>query len=74
MRGHRAFCQRGSIFDKGREDPNTIISWPSSSRKRHAIQMAFRWRAEDGRTRNAGLVGVIFRGSGLVLLRNPIFL
>ena len=73
MRGSKAFCQRGSNFDKGREDPNTIISGPSSSRKRHAIYMAFRWREDDGLTMNAGLVAVIFRGSGPELLRNPIF-
>ena len=38
-------------------------------------QMAFRWRADDGPTLNAGLVALgFFRGSGPVLLRNPIFL
>ena len=37
--------------------------------------MAFRWRADDGPTLNAGLVALwYFRGSGPVLLRNPIFL
>ena len=34
--------------------------------------MAFRWRACDGPTLNAGLVALRFlRGSGPVLLRNP---
>ena len=37
--------------------------------------MAFRWRADDGPTLNAGLVALrFFRGSAPVLLRNPIFL
>ena len=39
--------------------------------------MAFRWRADDGPTLNAGLVALcFFRGSGplsCLLLRNPIF-
>ena len=36
---------------------------------------AFRWRADDGPTLNAGLIALsFFMGSGLVLLRNPIFL
>ena len=35
--------------------------------------MAFHWCADDGRTWDAGLVAMwIFRGSGPVLLRNPI--
>ena len=37
--------------------------------------MAFRWRAGDGPTLNAGLVALwFFRGSGPVLQRNSIFL
>ena len=37
--------------------------------------MAFHWHADDGQTLNAGLVALWFlRGSGPVLLRNPIFL
>ena len=37
--------------------------------------MVFRWCAEDGPTLNAGLVALRFyRGSGPVLLENPIFL
>ena len=72
MRGSRKFCQRGSNFDnvflvdEGREDPSNTISGPSS---------AFRWRADDGPTMNAGLVALrFFRGSGPVLLENPLFL
>ena len=68
LHGSRKFCQRGSIFflvDEGIEDPNTTINRPSSARQRNA---------DDGPTLNAGLVAVIFRGSGPVLLRNPIFL
>ena len=44
MRGSRKFCQRGSNFDnvffylfRGEIDANTIISGPSSARKRNAI-------------------------------------
>ena len=37
-------------------DPNTTISGPSSARQRNAILMAFRWRADDGLTLNAGSV------------------
>ena len=63
IRGSRKFCQRGSNFDKffflllvdeGREYPNTTISGPSLARQRNAIEMAFRWRADDGPTLNAG--------------------
>ena len=65
MRGSRKFCQRGSnidnlffLFDEGRNDKNTTISGPSSARQRNAIKMAFRWRADDGPTLNAGLVAL----------------
>ena len=48
---------------------------PSSARQRTAIQMAFRWRANDGPLLNAGLVALwFFRVSRPVLLRNTIFL
>ena len=78
MRGSRKFCQSGSNFDNifspvGREDPNkyhykrAIIGPPV---KRHL--MAFRWRADDGPSLNAGLG--FFRGSRSVLPENPIFL
>ena len=61
MRGPRKFCQRGSNFEnvffyEGIEDPNTTISGPLLARQRNAISMAFRWRADDGPTLNAGLV------------------
>ena len=63
------FCQRGSNFenvlfsflvDEGREDPNTTIRGPSLAHQRNAstVQMAFRWRADDGLTLNAGLVAL----------------
>ena len=64
MRGSRKFYQRGSSFDnaflvdEGREDPNTAISGPSLARQRNATEMAFRWRAYDGPTLNAGLVAL----------------
>ena len=53
------------LVDEGREDPNTTISGSSSARQRNAIV--------DGPTLNAGSF-VLFRGFGLVLFRNPIFL
>ena len=52
----------GSNFDiflitEGRKDPNTI-SGPSTAHQRNAIEMALRWRADDGPTLNAGLVAL----------------
>ena len=44
------------LVNEGREDPNSTKSGPYSARKRNAIQMAFRWRANDCPTLNAGLV------------------
>ena len=32
----------------GIEDPNSALTGPSSARHRNAIEMAFRWRADDG--------------------------
>ena len=66
MPGSRKFCQRGSNFDifwvflayKGIDDLNTTISWPSSAHQRNVIFMAFRRRADDGPTLNAGLVAL----------------
>ena len=58
----RKFFQRGPnlitffLVDKGIEDTNTAIIGPSSASQRNAISMAFRWRADDGPTLNAGLV------------------
>ena len=46
------------LIDKGREDPNTTISGPSSARQRNANEMAFRWCAGDGPALNAGLVAL----------------
>ena len=37
-------------------DPNSSISGQSWARQRSAIQMAFHWCADDGKTLNAGLV------------------
>ena len=44
------------LVDEWWEDPNTTISGPSSARKRNAIKIAFRWRADDGPTLNAGSI------------------
>ena len=48
------------LFAEGREDPkNTIpVSGPSLARQRNAIEMMFRWPADDGPTLNAGLVAL----------------
>ena len=70
----------GSVFcfllvDDGREDQNTTKSGSLSNRERNAIEMAFCWRTDDAPTLNAGLVDLFFsRGSGPVLLGNPIVL
>ena len=66
MRGSRKLSQTGS---------NTynfflLVGWRED---RNAIEMAFCWRADNGPPLNAGLF-VIFRGSGSILLGNPIFL
>ena len=65
MRGTREFCQRGpkfdsfffilSLVDEGRADPNTTINSILTARQRNVIKMAFRWRADDGQTLNAGV-------------------
>ena len=39
-------------------DPNITTSGPSSARQRNAIWMAFRWRADDSSTLNAGSVAL----------------
>ena len=41
------------LVDRGKEDPNTAINGPSSARQRNAINIAFRWRADDGPTLKA---------------------
>ena len=67
MRGSRKFCQRGSnidngfccfffLVDEGRDDPNIIISGPSSASQRNAILVAFRCRADDDPKLNTDLV------------------
>ena len=46
------FC----VSDDERGDQNNTKSGPISTHKRNAITVAFRWRAYDGPTLNAGLV------------------
>ena len=62
MRGSRKFFQRVSNFsvDKGIRVQNAtpLLMGPLSARKRNAIEMAFRLRADDGPTLNAGLVAL----------------
>ena len=43
----------GALVDEEKENPNTSISGPSSARQRNAIEMAFRWCADDCPTLNA---------------------
>ena len=58
-----------------REDRNASKSGPSSARQRNAIEMVFRWRADEWPTIKCWLGSFeIFRGSGSILLGNPIFL
>ena len=38
------------FIDERRKDPNTTIRGPLMARQRNAIEMAFRWRADDGPT------------------------
>ena len=55
----------------GIDNPNTAINGPPSARQRNAIEID----VDAGPTLNAGLVALRFlRGSGPVVLRNPIFL
>ena len=62
------FCLFVLLVDEGREDLNITINEPSSARQRNASwrvdygSMAFRWRADDGPTLNAGLVAFSFPG------------
>ena len=48
MRGSRKFCQMGSKFDnvflvgEGKEDPNTVINGPSSTRHLNDVSLACR--------------------------------
>ena len=38
------------FFDEGKEYLNSTKRWPSSAHERNAIEMAFRWRTDDGPT------------------------
>ena len=59
MHGSRKFNQRGSnsdnIFGEGREGERIQIALKVDQ---HRPVMAFRWRADDGPTLNAGLVAL----------------
>ena len=59
------------LVDEGKADQKTTINRPSSARQRNAISMAFRWRAYDGQTLNAGLVAVIFYGIWTSIAKKP---
>ena len=74
MRGSRNFCQSGFNFDnvfyfvfilvdERRDDQNTRAKiGPSSAHQQSVIQMAFRWRPDDGLALNSGLVALRFSG------------
>ena len=46
------------LVDEGERGSKSTKSGPSSARQRNAIIMAFRWRADDGPTLNAGLLAL----------------
>ena len=74
MRGSRKFLEGGyfCLIDGGLEDPNTASTGPSSARQRNAIEMAFRWRADDGPSLIAGFVSLrFFPGSRTSIAKNP---
>ena len=60
VRGGSALTSFFSFFlvNQGRAGLNTTISVPASARQRNAIRMAFRWRADDVPSLNAGLVAL----------------
>ena len=67
MRRYRKFCLRESIFDnicflvdEGTDHPNTAINGSSSACQGKAIEIASRWRANNGPTLNAVLVALLF--------------
>ena len=59
------------LVDERRDGPNTTKSRPSSARQRNAIEMAVRWRADDGPTLNSGLVVCDFQGSHTSIAKKP---
>ena len=65
VRGSRKFCQRGyntdNVFflvDGMERGSNDTKSGPSSARQRNAIEMEFRWRADNGPPLNVGFVAL----------------
>ena len=62
-RGHNS-CADPESFVRGGPTLTTIFfpffkkNGPSSTRQQNAIDMAFRWRADDGSPLNAGLVAL----------------
>ena len=78
MRGSWKFWERGFRFflaGEGIEDPNTTINRPSSAHQKTPFKWRFAGWPMMAQTLNAGLEAMwFFRGSGPVLLRNPIFL
>ena len=80
MRGSRKLCQRGSNFDnvffkliRG-EVPSPTLSGPSSARQRNAIKWRFADMPMNAQHRMLASQLRFFRGSGPVLLENPVFL
>ena len=64
MPGSRKFCQRESKFDGfflidgGDRGSKYRFNWAIIGPPANAFEMAFRWRADDGPTLNAGLVAL----------------
>ena len=62
------------LVDERRDDQNTRTkSGPSSARQRNAIQMAFRWRPDDGLALNSGLIALQFSGDPTSIAKKTYF-
>ena len=62
------------LVDWGIERPNTALIGPSSGRQRNAIEMAFRWQADDGPTLYAGFVALrFFQGIRISIAKNTLY-
>ena len=68
MRRSRNFCQR---FFKGSEAPKTTKSGQLSACQQNTIEMAFRWRADNGPLFDADLAACDFQGIQTSISRKP---
>ena len=70
-----SFFRGGPTFFLVNDRIQIPLNWAIIGPLAKVIWIAFCWHADDGLTLNADLVALwFFRGSGPVLLRNPIFL